>query len=274
MNELQIFENSEFGKVRTLNENGTILFCGTDVAQALGYVKPRDAVNVHCPHAVKRGIGVQTGKKADGKPAIQTVEMSFIPESDLYRLVFKSKLPTAEKFTDWVTEEVLPSIRKTGSYSIQSGNPYANMVPKSFSEALFLAAKLAQENEALKEENEVQRQVIADYQPKVDYYTTILQSTDTMTVTQIAADYGLTAHKLNKILHDEGVQRKAGEQWVLYRNYMGNGYTKSETVPIQYSNGNMGSRLFTKWSQKGRLMIHEILTKRGIKAIMDLENEE
>lgn len=274
MNELQIFENPEFGKVRTITENGKTLFCGSDVAKSLGYKRPNDAITAHCRGTVKRRIGVETSKKADGTPAIQQIEMLFITEGDVYRLVARSELLGAEKFESWIFDEVIPSIRKTGSYSIQSTNPYANMVPKSFSEALFLAAKLAQENEALKEENEIQRQVIADYQPKVDYYTTILQSTDTMTVTQIAADYGLTAHKLNKILHDEGVQRKVGEQWVLYRNYMGNGYTKSETVPIQYSNGNMGSRLFTKWSQKGRLMIHEILTKRGIKAIMDLENEE
>lgn len=265
MNELQIFENPEFGKVRTITENGKTLFCGKDVAMALGYKDTKNAIKQHCRGVVKRHLTDKLGRQQ---------ETNFIPEGDVYRLVARSELPGAEKFESWIFDEVIPSIRKTGSYSIQSTNPYANMVPKSFSEALFLAAKLAQENEALKEENEVQRQVIADYQPKVDYYTTILQSTDTMTVTQIAADYGLTAHKLNKILHDEGVQRKVGEQWVLYRNYMGNGYTKSETVPIQYSNGNMGSRLFTKWSQKGRLMIHEILTKRGIKAIMDLENEE
>jgi prophage antirepressor-like protein len=116
MNELMIFNNPEFGEVRTIEEDGKVLFCGSDVARALGYAKPQDAVKAHCPHAVKQGVGVQTGIRADGSPALQTVEMSFIPESDLYRLVFSSKLPTAEKFTDWVTEEVLPSIRRHGAY--------------------------------------------------------------------------------------------------------------------------------------------------------------
>lgn len=116
MNELMIFNNPEFGEVRTIEEDGKVLFCGSDVARALGYAKPQDAVKAHCPHAVKQGVGVQTGIRADGSPALQTVEMSFIPESDLYRLVFSSKLPTAEKFTDWVTGEVLPSIRKHGAY--------------------------------------------------------------------------------------------------------------------------------------------------------------
>lgn len=265
MNELQIFENPEFGKIRAIEKNGEPWFVAVDVCRALDIKNSRDAMT----RLDEDEKGVVLTDTPSGKQ-----EMNIVNEPGLYSLVLGSRKPEAKSFKRWITHEVIPSIRKTGSYSIQSANPYANMVPKSFSEALFLAAKLTQENEALKEENEVQRQVIADYQPKVDYYTTILQSTDTMTVTQIAADYGLTAHKLNKILHDEGVQRKVGEQWVLYRNYMGNGYTKSETVPIQYSNGNMGSRLFTKWSQKGRLMIHEILTKRGIKAIMDLENEE
>ena len=106
MNELMIFNNSEFGEVRTIEEDGKVLFCGSDVARALGYAKPQNAVATHCRGALKRGILTNGGEQ----------EMSFIPESDLYRLVFSSKLPTAEKFTDWVTAEVLPSIRKHGAY--------------------------------------------------------------------------------------------------------------------------------------------------------------
>ena len=110
MNDLQIFNNSEFGTVRTLEEdNGTVLFTATDVAQALGYTNTRDAISRHCRCVVKRDV---PHPQAPDK----TIEMSFIPESDLYRLVFSSKLPTAEKFTDWVTCEVLPSIRKHGGY--------------------------------------------------------------------------------------------------------------------------------------------------------------
>ena len=108
MNELMIFNNPEFGRVRTLEENGAVLFCGTDVARALGYSNPRDAVSRHCRGVVKRdGVSLTTNQR--GKTTEQTVEMSFIPESDLYRLVFSSKLPAAEKFTDWVTGEVLPT---------------------------------------------------------------------------------------------------------------------------------------------------------------------
>ena len=107
MNDIQIFNNPDFGEVRTMEENGAVLFCGSDVARALGYSNPRDALSRHCKGVVKRDTPTESG--------IQ--EMSFIPEPDLYRLVFSSKLPTAEKFTDWVTSEVLPTIRRHGMYA-------------------------------------------------------------------------------------------------------------------------------------------------------------
>ena len=107
MNELQIFNNPDFGEVRTMEENGAVLFCGSDVAKALGYSNPSKALSDHCKGVTKRYTPTNSG----------TQEMSFIPESDLYRLVFSSKLPTAEKFTDWVTSEVLPTIRRHGMYA-------------------------------------------------------------------------------------------------------------------------------------------------------------
>ena len=107
MNDIQIFNNPDFGEVRTMEENGAVLFCGSDVAKALGYSNPSKALSDHCKGVTKRYTPTNSG----------TQEMSFIPESDLYRLVFSSKLPTAEKFTDWVTSEVLPTIRRHGMYA-------------------------------------------------------------------------------------------------------------------------------------------------------------
>lgn len=107
MNDIQIFNNPDFGEVRTLEENGAVLFCGSDVAKALGYSNPSKALSDHCKGVTKRYTPTKSG----------TQEMSFIPEPDLYRLVFSSKLPTAEKFTDWVTAEVLPTIRRHGMYA-------------------------------------------------------------------------------------------------------------------------------------------------------------
>lgn len=106
MNELQFFNSEEFGEIRTAEIDGKPYFVGTDVSKALGYSNPRDAVSRHCKGVVKRDTPTSSG--------IQS--MSYINEGDLYRLIMKSKLPSAEKFESWVMDEVLPTIRKTGSY--------------------------------------------------------------------------------------------------------------------------------------------------------------
>lgn len=106
MNELQIFNSGEFGEIRTVEINGKPYFVGTDVAKALGYNNPRDAVSRHCKGVVKHDTPTSSGVQL----------MSYINEGDLYRLIMKSKLPSAEKFEAWVMDEVLPTIRKTGSY--------------------------------------------------------------------------------------------------------------------------------------------------------------
>lgn len=115
--EIQVFTSPIFGQVRLIPNGDKTLFCGVDIARPLGYAKPHNAIQAHCPHALKRGIGVQTGTKADGSPAIQQIEMAFIPEGDVYRLIARSKLPEAQKFESWIFDEVLPSIRKHGAYA-------------------------------------------------------------------------------------------------------------------------------------------------------------
>lgn len=107
-NNLQIFENDNFGQLRTIDDDGKIMFFATDVAKMLGYAKPQDAVSRHCRYSVKRGVPHPQGKG--------TLEVNVIPEGDLYRLITHSKLPAAEKFESWVFDEVLPTIRKTGCY--------------------------------------------------------------------------------------------------------------------------------------------------------------
>ena len=106
MTELRAFNNPEFGTIRTIVENGKTLFCGRDVASVLGYSDPKKAIARHCKGGTNRPLPTVSGLQ----------EAIFIPEADLYRLAFGSKLPTAEQFTDWVVEEVLPSIRQTGAY--------------------------------------------------------------------------------------------------------------------------------------------------------------
>lgn len=106
-NTIKVFENEEFGQVRTLtDDDGKILFCGTDIASALGYRSPKDAISAHCKGAVKHRLLTNGG----------TQQVKFIPEGDVYRLVAHSRLPAAEKFESWIFDEVLPTIRKTGGY--------------------------------------------------------------------------------------------------------------------------------------------------------------
>lgn len=114
--ELMVFENEEFGNIRTVEIDGKPYFVASDIAKALGYVKPQNAISAHCRGALKQGIGVQTGIKSDGTPVFQTIEMLIIPEGDMYRLIVHSKLPSAERFEKWVFDEVLPTLNKTGSY--------------------------------------------------------------------------------------------------------------------------------------------------------------
>lgn len=113
--QLQVFNHEQFGDVRIIEEDGKVLFCGKDVAKALGYENPRDAIRRHCRGVVKRD-GVSKTTNQHGVTTEQVTQMSFIPEGDVYRLITHSKLPAAERFEKWVFDEVLPTIRKTGGY--------------------------------------------------------------------------------------------------------------------------------------------------------------
>ncbi len=171
MNELKIFQNPEFGTVRTIEIEGKIHFAGTDVAKALGYSIPSKAIQTHCRNILKWKVGVKTGVKSDGTDSIQRMEMLFIPESDLYRLIMRSQLPNAEKFSDWVCEEVLPSIRQTGSYSIEN-RPDSYMID----DPVERAKKWIEEQEAHKKEIEAKDKRIAEMLPGDTYFKAVCDS--------------------------------------------------------------------------------------------------
>ena len=142
-------------------------------------------------------------------------------------------------------------------------------VPTNFKEALLLAVKQQEKIEELQEEVEIRGQLIGELKPAKDYLDTILASGDTMKITQIASDYGLSAVALNKILNEQRIIRKVNKQWILYNNYTNKGYTKSHTFKVNENK----TIIETVWTQKGRLFIHETLTKLGYKANMDKELE-
>lgn len=241
----QIF-NFEKNEVRTFLVNDEPYFVGKDVASVLGYSNTKDALSRHVDSEDKTGSRITTSG--------QSREMTIINESGLYSLILKSKLPNARKFKRWVTSEVLPTIRKTGSYT---------NVPQSFAQALRLAADLEEKNQLLEQQ-------IAEYEPKISYLDMILSSTDTVATSQIAADYGMSAIALNKLLNELGVQHKVSGQWILYRKHMNQGYTKSHTSEIPKADGGVKVVMNTKWTQKGRVFIYNLLTAEGYYPQMDL----
>lgn len=139
-----------------------------------------------------------------------------------------------------------------------------NSPEKVMSRALKIANNVINEQKAVIAQQEQQ---IAEFQPVRDYVDEILSSTSTLTTTQVAADYDLSARALNQILHEAKIQRNVNGQWILYKSEMGKGYTKSETFTFTRNDGRLDSRIQTKWTQKGRLRIHEILTAKGIEAV-------
>lgn len=165
---------------------------------------------------------------------------------------------------------------KTTEYINKLELQLQSMQPKlpSYAEALRQLADSIEENEKLKVENGKQKQLIGEMRPKVEYVDTILKSKDTVTVTQIAKDYGMSAQELNKILNEEKIQYCQRGQWLLYARYQDKGYTKSNTVTYKHGDGSVGSKLNTRWTQKGRLFINDILRKNGIVALMDREYEQ
>mgnify|MGYP003195942586 CR=1 FL=1 len=132
MNNLKIFNNAKFGKIRTIEENGTVLFCGSDIAKALGYASPANAITAHC-----KGVTVLMTPSAGG-----TQNTKFIPEGDVYRLIAHSKLPAAEQFERWVFDEVLPTIRRNGAYMTDDTLEHALTSPDFL---IQLATKLKEE---------------------------------------------------------------------------------------------------------------------------------
>ena len=153
--------------------------------------------------------------------------------------------------------------REAREYFIQVERDW-NSPEKVMGRALKIANMVINEQKVL---IAAQEQQISEFKPIRDYVDEILSSTSALTITQIAADYDITARALNKILEEEKIQRSVGGQWILYKNQMGKGYTKSETFTFTRSDGRLDSKITTKWTQKGRLMIHEIMKSRGIDAV-------
>ena len=258
--EIQIFKNERFGEVRTMVINDEPWFVGKDVAEVLGYRLARKALYDHVEDDDKKGVPIQN-------PLGGKQEMTIINESGLYSLILSSKLPQAKEFKRWVTSEVLPSIRRNGAYLTDDalarfaedpdyGIKLLNTLKRERTERL----ALMKENVTLSMENERMK-------PMADYCAKILACTDTVTVTQIAQDYGMTAQDFNEMLADMKIQYRCGRQWILYSGYKQQGFVQSATTTYTRYDGTKGVRVSSRWTQLGRIFLYERLKGEGVMPI-------
>lgn len=258
MNELKIFENKQFGKIRTVEIDNTPYFVGKDVAEILGYADPQKAMKMHIDDEDKltRQIVVSG----------QNRNVTIINESGLYSLILSSKLSKAKEFKRWVTSEVLPAIRKHGVYAVDEVLENPDMLISALQALKEEKAKAKKLTETLA----VQEQQIAELQPKASYYDVVLNCKDLVSVTEIAKDYGKSAKWLNEKLHELGIQfKQGGKIWLLYQKYAEKGYTSTKTQTYNGNDGEVHTKVHTYWTQKGRLFIYDCLKAENILPVME-----
>ena len=238
-NTIQIFENKEFGAIRTMSdEQGKPLFCGKDVARALGYKNPEKALRVHIEDDDK------VVNKMDTTYGIKPT--TFVNESGLYSLILSSKLESARRFKHWVTSEVLPSIRKQGGYMVARADEPDEVI---------LARALQIMHTAL----ERREKEIALLKPKADYADKVLDAVSCFTTTQLAKGMGMTAIELNRLLCQRGIQYGQSGQYMLYAHYarMGLAQNRITAYPDMFGTLHTSSRLV--WTEKGREFVYRLL---------------
>lgn len=251
--EIQTFSNNLFD-LTVKTENGEALFDVETVARSLGFVETKgnkEYVRWRTVNGYLKKYLSQEVAKGD-----------YISEPMVYKLAFKANNALAEQFQDWLATEVLPTIRKHGAY----------LTPDKIEEALLnpdtlinLATQLKQEREA----RLIAEQRVNELTPKASYYDLVLANKSLVTITVIAKDYGMSGKAMNKLLHELGVQYKQGSTWLLYAKYQKTGWTHSETVMIKDKNGNDKAVLNTKWTQKGRLGLYNLLKENEILPLIE-----
>ena len=234
----QIFKNEEFGQIRTCTMNGETYFVGKDVALALGYKNTMDALMRHVDDEDKQTSGFTMGS--------HRYSMTVVNESGLYSLILSSKLDSARRFKRWVTSEILPAIRKNGHYELE------------------------QRTRKLENRNTLLEEISAQQKPLTDYARYILSSTQTVTITQIAQDYGFTAVRFNELLKHLHIQHKVGGQWILYAPHIGKGYVQSFSSYFVQPDGEVQVKLHTRWTQSGRLFLYEELKRAAVLPLIEL----
>lgn len=249
MNEVEVF-NFEANEVRTVIIENEAWFVGKDVAVSLGYKKPENALGTHVDEDDKTTTLIQ------GNGSNYKSKTTLINESGVYSLIFGSKLESAKRFKKWVTSEVLPAIRKHGTY----------MTDQTIEEVLTnpdTIIRLATDLKNERKEKLMLAQQVTELKPKADYTDLILSNKTLVTITFIAKDYGMSGLAMNKLLHDLGVQYSQSGVWLLYAKRQTKGWTQSETTEGVKKDGSKKLVMNTKWTQKGRLGLYELLKDNG-----------
>lgn len=251
MNNLMIFENNELGiNVRAIkNEDGSISINAEDTAIGFGWYQVKN--NRKYPKWERMNGFIS---EFESSPLVEKGD--YIPESLFYLLAMKANNDVARKFQVWLAGEVIPTIRKTGGYISTNEN---------MSDEDIMARALQIANAKIEERNKQ----IKELKPKAEYTEMVLQSNNTFTIRQIANDYGMSAQEFNKLLNKFEIQYKQSGQWLLYKPYKDKGYACSETTIISNGVGRVRTSMHTKWTQKGRKFIYDLLKCKGIVPTME-----
>jgi prophage antirepressor-like protein len=249
-NQLQVFENKEFGKIRVVEINDQPWFIGADVTKKLGYRNSRDALSKHVD-VEDKGVA-----KCDTLRGLQN--LTIINESGLYSLILTSKLPAAKAFKRWVTFEVLPSVRRHGVY-------ITDEILRKVREDEGYVGELIYRLTIEKSKNAALVDRVDTLTPKARYHDVILQCENAVQISIIAKDYGMTAAAFNKLLHGLKVQYKMGGTWLLYQEHADKGYTLTRTYHVN----DWLSTIHTYWTQSGRCFLYDLLKCYGILPLVE-----
>lgn len=306
-----VFENPEFGKVRTLTDKqGEPWFCGKDLCDVLGYKRPDHAVSQHVDEfdVLKQDIKLSGRFRKDGTRTERLQQVMFVNESGFYALLFGSKLPAGRKFKRWVTAEVLPQIRKNGCYQLQQDlemkekliGEKEKLIGEQTQDIALKQKLIGEQDVEIRRLNDVvgdqvvrlvkgseniltlERQV-DDLLPKALYSDNVLDSISCYTTTQVAKELGITAQELNRSLCALHIQYYQSGQYMLYAEYAHKGLAKSRTHFKSYMApasdgrsekvGRVNTHTYLVWTEKGRKFIHDLAHRfRELAELYEVKN--
>ena len=256
MKQLQIFNSPDFGQVRAIVVKGIPMFVANDIAEMLGYADTQQAIRTHCKSGDTSKLQVAYIPHTNG---FGGTKLKLIDESNVNRLIMQSKLPAAEKLKDWVCEEVLPSIRKTGGYLIiKPGDTPETILERATRVYESTINNLRKELSKFEVEIRKKDELLAEYKPIVKYAYEALDYGTSYSANQIGKGLGLNGRKLNRRLKALGVQYKQGNTWLLYAKYENRNFMKLVPIRIKTRQGKTYSIIRSKWTETGRAFIHQL----------------